>query len=89
MDKRYDPKNYGKALGNYSAAMIVDAIIDDICGRSGGDHWFEPIDEETKDEIRDTWAKLIQGVRHPEDAKRPSYAELTGSSRDNVRPEDK
>lgn len=37
----------------------VDKIIKDLCGRSGGDHWFEQCDEEIQEEIRHTWVDII------------------------------
>lgn len=37
----------------------VDAIIDDLCGRSQGDWFFEGCDKEIQQEIRETWAMLI------------------------------
>lgn len=76
MDHRYSIDNYGKPLGNYSAAMIVDAIIDELNGRSGFDHWWHEIDDNAKLEIREVLEQLVQGVRHAEDAERPDYTEL-------------
>lgn len=66
-NNNYSLKNYGKPIGNYSAVMIVDAIVDNIKGRSGGDHWWDSIDEEIQLEIKDEWEKIVQGVRHHED----------------------
>ena len=34
-------------------------IIDDMCGRSGGDAWYESCDEQTQFEIRDEWSDII------------------------------
>jgi hypothetical protein len=39
---------------------IAARIIDDLCGRSGGDHWFEGCDPEIQDEIRSAWADIIE-----------------------------
>jgi hypothetical protein len=38
---------------------IVEKIERDICDRGGLQEAFEGIDEETQQEIRDTWAKII------------------------------
>lgn len=53
------------------AKLIADNIIDDMCGRSGGDHWFESCDKEIQKEIRNEWADIIYNFsRH--DVKRDS-----------------
>lgn len=41
------------------AMELVEYIIDDITGRSGGDAFWEPIDEEVKREIKELWASVI------------------------------
>lgn len=41
------------------AQKIVDRIIKDMRGRSGGDHWFESCDEEIQAEIRDEWTVIV------------------------------
>jgi hypothetical protein len=41
-----------------SEELIVDAIIRDMCDRSGGDHWFEGCDEDIQHEIRRTWERI-------------------------------
>lgn len=43
-----------KLIGNPQsvAERVVNAIVAEIYGRSGGDHWFDGIDEETlKDDL--------------------------------------
>lgn len=37
----------------------VDKILKDLCGRQGGDHFWESINQVTMDEIRDTWTNII------------------------------
>lgn len=43
----------------------VDAIIKDMCGRSGGDHWFEGCDEEIQQALRDEWAAILRKYLKP------------------------
>ena len=38
------------------AERIVNAVVADIYGRSGGDHWFDGIDDDVRDE------ELIPGL---------------------------
>lgn len=47
-----------------SAELIAEAIISDMCDRSGGDGWFEGCDEEIQDEIRKTWVRIGDIVMH-------------------------
>jgi hypothetical protein len=42
------------------ASELVEAIINDMTGRSGGDHWWDSIDAETQAEIRAKWAAIIK-----------------------------
>lgn len=34
-------------------------IARDICGRSGGDHWYEGANSDTREEILDAWTDII------------------------------
>lgn len=40
----------------------TDEIIRDMCGRSGGDHWFHNCDEDAQDDIRATWTEIVRQV---------------------------
>lgn len=44
---------------------MVDDIIHDMCGRSGGDWWWEPISPPVKREIKRTWARLLRDRLKP------------------------
>ena len=44
------------------AEKIARAIEDDIRDRRGLRQEFDSIDEDTQDEIRDTWTRLIQEI---------------------------
>lgn len=46
----------GKTAG---AVTAVNKILEDLTGRSGGDHLWESIDFETQSEIKDAWATII------------------------------
>lgn len=48
-----------------NAEKIVDEIIKDLCGRSGGDHFFESCDEEIQEEIRETWIEIVKSHDGP------------------------
>lgn len=39
---------------------IMQAIWDDICGRSGGDHFLEDCDEDIQQEIKEKWMEIIR-----------------------------
>lgn len=41
---------------------IVEGIWEDICGRSGGDHFLEGCDIEIQREIKSSWRKLIHQI---------------------------
>lgn len=45
-----------------TAERIVDAIIDDMSGRSGLGNAFDACDPEIVDEIRETWIALVIGA---------------------------
>jgi hypothetical protein len=46
-------------LSNAGCCDIADKIRHDICGRSGGDHWFEGCDKDIQQEILDAWEVII------------------------------
>lgn len=41
------------------ASRIVDAIIRDLTDRGGLDGAWDSIDDDTQDEIRETWIQLV------------------------------
>lgn len=41
---------------------IADAVLDDLRGRSGFDHWWDALDEELRDEVRDAAAVAVTQV---------------------------
>lgn len=43
------------------AERIVNAVVDDIYGRSGGDHFFDSIDDDIRDE--ELIPSLIEAVQ--------------------------
>lgn len=43
-----------------AAALIVDAIIADLTGRSGLQNEWEDIDAITQAEIRETWKRIVR-----------------------------
>jgi hypothetical protein len=42
------------------AVDIVNALIRDLCGLGGGDHFWDPIDARDKREIRRAWRTLVR-----------------------------
>lgn len=42
------------------ALVAAQAVIDDLCGRSGLQNEWDNIDTETQREIRHEWARLIK-----------------------------
>ena len=44
---------------NVVAKEIVEIILDDLTGRSGGDGFWDGIDEDIQEEIKEEWGKLI------------------------------
>ena len=44
---------------------IVEGIWNDICRRSGGDHFLEGCDEGIQQEIKESWKKVIQAEYPP------------------------
>jgi hypothetical protein len=46
--------------GARGSFFVVDAIIRDLSGRSGLDHCWEGIDDDVQQEIRITWARIVE-----------------------------
>ena len=44
------------------AEPIVEKIVDDLKGRSGLGNMWEEIDEETREEIKETWRLIIENL---------------------------
>lgn len=49
-------------MNNGQIKRIVQDIWDDICGRSGGDHFLESCNVEVQEEIKQTWYRVIEKV---------------------------
>ena len=47
-------------MNKNKARKIVDDLIADLTDRRGLRQEWEAIDEETQEEIRETWAKIVQ-----------------------------
>jgi len=45
---------------NINAEKTVELIIADLCGRSGGDHFYEGSDSDIQQEIKDKWVEIIK-----------------------------
>jgi GTP-dependent phosphoenolpyruvate carboxykinase len=43
-----------------AAARAANDIIENMRSRSGGDHWWDGIDDAIQEEIRAEWAELIR-----------------------------
>lgn len=46
-----------------TAREAVEAIWDDIVGRSGGDAFLETLPEDIQEEIKNSWRKIIDQTR--------------------------
>ncbi len=67
-------------MKNDTVAQIVYEIIEDMRGRSGGDHWYDSADEKTQDEIQDVWSEIITRLGYKEIfALRARVAQLEGA----------
>ncbi len=51
-------------ISKKSAKKIVESIWKDICRRSGGDHFLGDLDEDIENEIKESWTKIITGVKN-------------------------
>ena len=75
---------WGKPTGNYSASMIVDRIIEEVIKKMKQDDFLKEFDtyrngDDNDDKFLDfisTLEVIVQSVRHAEDLKRETYAEL-------------
>ena len=45
------------------AEKIVDRIIDDMTGRSGGDAWWDGIDVDITAEIKAEWVDIVMNTK--------------------------
>jgi len=52
----------GKTDNEESAELIVDALIIDLCGRSGLENEWDAIDEDIKKEIRLEWKGIVDSI---------------------------
>jgi hypothetical protein len=52
--------------------MIVDAIVNDLTSDQTGYNWWRNLSPERREEFKNTWEQLVQGVRHPGDIKKGS-----------------
>ena len=46
-------------MNNAKATLIVEAIINDLCGRRGLRQEWEAIDEEIQQELKQEWVDLV------------------------------
>jgi hypothetical protein len=44
------------------AKQVVEVVLNELGGRGGFDHWWDNIDEDIQDEIREKLVKLVMEV---------------------------
>lgn len=49
-------------MGDEQADRIVDAVLRELNGRGGFDHWWGNIDHEIREEIRETLRRQVQAA---------------------------
>ncbi len=57
--REYLKERLERSMEKIQAEKIVDGIIEDFTDRRGLRQEWEQIDEETQQEIRDTWIKIV------------------------------
>ena len=53
-------------MNKNTSEIIVERILNDMNDRSGFDSFWDSIDEETREEIKQTWIEIIEEERKKE-----------------------